>query len=81
MYVTSFLSISYLSNTEYWSQTSIQNVSIHSIAKMSVLQAWAHQTISLSLPQHKPNQNCYALAAPLFSLSHVYTTTANKNIV
>ena len=59
IYVTSFLSILHLSDSEYWSQTSLQNGSIHFIDKMSMLQAWAQQTISLSLPQHKTNQIMY----------------------
>ena len=40
IYVTSFLSISCLSNSEYWSQKTSQSGNIHSINKMSMLQAW-----------------------------------------
>ena len=39
--VTSFLSISCSSNSEYWSQKTSQSSNIHSINKMSMLQAWA----------------------------------------
>ena len=39
VYVTSFLSISCLSNSEHWSQKCSQSGSIHSINKMSMLQA------------------------------------------
>ena len=39
--ISSFLSILCLSNSEHWSQKTSQNGSIHSIYKMSMLQAWA----------------------------------------
>ena len=39
IYVTSFLSISCFSNSEHWSQKTSLNGNIHSIHKMSMLQA------------------------------------------
>ena len=39
IYVTSFLSISCLSNSEYWSQQTSQSGNIHNINNMSMLQA------------------------------------------
>ena len=41
IHVTSFFNISYWNNSEYWSQKHSQSGSIHSINKMSMLQAWA----------------------------------------
>ena len=55
LHVTSFLSIACLSKSEHWSQKTSQNGSIHSIHKMSMIQALllhsSNQSINMALFQ------------------------------